>query len=53
MIAAYLRVSTTDQRPDMQREEIDAWAKAHRMRRIAWYEDTFTGREEWKLFLNE
>ena len=43
MIAAYIRVSTTDQRPDLQREEIAAWAKAHGLEGVTWYEDRIGG----------
>lgn len=43
MIAAYLRVSTKDQRPDLQREEIGAWAKAHGLEVGTWYEDRISG----------
>ena len=41
--AAYIRVSTADQRHDLQREEIAAWAKSYRMK-ITWYEDKTSGK---------
>lgn len=45
MIAAYVRVSTSDQRTDSQREEIDRWAKAHGFDKVAWYEDRISGKD--------
>lgn len=41
--AAYIRVSTADQKTDPQRAEIAAWAKSHRMK-IEWYEDKISGK---------
>ena len=43
MIAAYVRVSTKDQNPDLQREEIGAWAKAQGIKDVIWYEDRISG----------
>lgn len=45
MIAAYLRVSTDDQKLDSQRLEIEAWAKRQRINKteLRWFEDKSTG----------
>ncbi len=45
MIAAYLRVSSTDQKHDSQRSEIKTYLKHNGIRaaRVTWYEDTETG----------
>lgn len=45
MIAAYLRVSSTDQKHDSQRSEIRKYLKNNGVapRRVTWYEDTETG----------
>jgi DNA invertase Pin-like site-specific DNA recombinase len=43
MIAAYVRVSTKDQNPDLQREEISSWAKANSIEKVTWYEDRISG----------
>ena len=43
MIAAYVRVSTKDQNPDLQRVEIGAWAKANGIEEVIWYEDRISG----------
>jgi len=43
MIAAYIRVSTSEQRPDLQREEIAAWAAAHGLDGVKYYEDRISG----------
>jgi DNA invertase Pin-like site-specific DNA recombinase len=43
MIAAYVRVSTKDQNPDLQREEISSWAKANGIKKVTWYEDRTSG----------
>ena len=43
MIAAYVRVSTKDQNPDLQREEISSWAKANGIKKVTWYEDRISG----------
>ena len=43
MIAAYLRVSTKDQNPDLQREEIAAWAEANGLEVGEWFEDRISG----------
>ena len=53
MIAAYIRVSTTDQRPDLQREEISAWAAAHGIEEILWYEDQISGETSKRPQLDE
>ena len=44
-IAAYIRVSTYDQRTGSQREEISRWLKNHGIdpERIQWFEDKETG----------
>ena len=44
MIAAYVRVSTAGQKTDLQRKEIAAWANAHGIDDIRWYEDVITGK---------
>ena len=44
MIAAYLRVSTDSQKTDLQRKEIEAWAKTHGMAELIWYEDKISGK---------
>lgn len=44
MIAAYLRVSTKDQRHDLQQEDIEAWAAANGLKIERWYADKITGR---------
>ena len=36
MIAAYVRVSTKYQNPDLQRVEISAWAKANGIKEVIW-----------------
>ena len=43
MIAAYIRVSTKDQNPDLQREEISSWAKSNGIEKVTWYEDRISG----------
>lgn len=45
MIAAYLRVSSADQKHDSQRSEIRTYLKNNGfpLRRVTWYEDTETG----------
>jgi DNA invertase Pin-like site-specific DNA recombinase len=45
-IAAYIRVSTHDQKTDSQREEISRWLRNHGIEpgSIRWYEDTETGK---------
>jgi DNA invertase Pin-like site-specific DNA recombinase len=45
VIAAYLRVSTKDQKTDSQRAEIDQWRRSHGIRAetVTWYEDRETG----------
>ena len=44
-IAAYIRVSTYDQRTNSQREEISRWLKNHGIdpKKIRWFEDKETG----------
>src|SRR5215217_7060291 len=44
-IAAYIRVSTYDQRTNSQREEISRWLKNHGIdpKKIQWFEDKETG----------
>lgn len=44
-IAAYLRVSTDEQKHDSQREDILRWARRQRIKpaALAWYEDQATG----------
>ncbi len=46
MIAAYIRVSTTDQKTDLQRIEIEAWAKAQGIdpEGVTWFEDRISGK---------
>jgi DNA invertase Pin-like site-specific DNA recombinase len=46
MIAAYIRVSTKEQRTDSQRAEIGKWLRANHtdMQKVIWYEDRVTGR---------
>ena len=43
-IAAYIRVSTDDQKTESQREEITRWLKNHGMdpENIQWFEDKET-----------
>ena len=36
IIAAYVRVLTKDQNPDLQRVEISAWAKANGIKEVIW-----------------
>lgn len=36
MIAAYVRVSTKDQNPDLKREKIGAWASDHVLEELTW-----------------
>jgi len=43
MIAAYVRVLTKDQNPDLQRVEICSWAKANGIEEVIWYEDRISG----------
>lgn len=43
MIAPYLRVSTKDQKPDLQREDISSWADSHGLEIGQWYEDRMSG----------
>jgi DNA invertase Pin-like site-specific DNA recombinase len=45
-IAAYLRVSTYDQKTESQREEISRWLRNHGIEpeRIRWFEDKETGK---------
>jgi DNA invertase Pin-like site-specific DNA recombinase len=43
MNAAYVRISTKDQNPDLQREEIGARANAHGIKDVIWYEDRISG----------
>ena len=45
-IAAYIRVSTDDQKTESQREEITRWLKNHGMdpENIQWFEDKETGK---------
>lgn len=43
MIAAYIRVSSKEQNSDLQRVEIDAWAKANGIEKLIWYEDKISG----------
>lgn len=45
MIAAYLRVSSADQKHDSQRSEIKRYLKNNgiHLSRVTWYEDTETG----------
>lgn len=43
MLAAYIRVSTKDQKHDLQRAEIESWAKGNGVKKIKWYEDTISG----------
>jgi len=45
MRAAYIRVSTGEQKTDLQRAEIEAWAKAHRLKGVCWYEDKLSGKD--------
>jgi DNA invertase Pin-like site-specific DNA recombinase len=44
-IAAYIRVSTHDQKTDSQRQEISRWLKNHGIdpENIRWFEDKETG----------
>lgn len=46
MIAAYIRVSTKDQKTDLQKAEIDAWAKAQAIdpEKLTWFKDTESGK---------
>ena len=45
MIAAYLRVSTKDQKNTLQRAEISTWLKSngHALGEVEWFEDTGSG----------
>ena len=47
MIASYIRVSTTDQKTDLQKVEIAAWAKAQGVdpETITWFEDRISGKD--------
>lgn len=45
MIAGYIRVSTLDQKTDAQKAEIAAWAKAHKLGKVKWYEDRISGKD--------
>jgi|GEM_PF-3516748 DNA invertase Pin-like site-specific DNA recombinase len=47
MTAAYIRVSTNNQKTDSQKREIRRWAKAQGMnlKELTWYEDKASGRE--------
>lgn len=46
MIGAYLRVSSSSQRTDSQRSEIESWLDAHGIEpaSVRWYEDKETGK---------
>ena len=42
-VAAYVRVSTEDQDPDLQRRAIQAWAIAHKAPVVSWFEEKISG----------
>lgn len=47
MIAGYLRISTKEQKADLQRVDIEAWAKAQglELEEITWFVDRISGKD--------
>ena len=52
-VAIYYRVSTTDQNPQMQIDELREYAKSRRFKVVGEYRDEASGRNNWRRQLEE